>query len=120
MTDTNVTELHPSPRKGEGPSPGALRQRRYRARRKRVTRNAGRNATGTRETCHTRCDTCHTGRHRPGRLRSSGRARRRRRLVLCTRHDRAVPRRAIERHCDGGRHGRVQARYGPGLPIAGG
>jgi hypothetical protein len=39
MTDTNVTELHPSPRKGEGPSPGALRQRRYRARRKRVTRN---------------------------------------------------------------------------------
>ena len=41
MTDTaNVTELRPSPAKGEGPSRNALRQRRYRKRRKSVTRNA--------------------------------------------------------------------------------
>src|SRR5499427_3173914 len=41
MSDAaNVTELHPSPAKGEGPSRNALRQRRYRKRRKSVTRNA--------------------------------------------------------------------------------
>jgi hypothetical protein len=37
--ETNDRHQRHSPRKGEGPSPGALRQRRYRARRKRVTRN---------------------------------------------------------------------------------
>jgi hypothetical protein len=42
MTDinTNVTALRPSPAKGEGPSRNALRQRRFRKRRKSVTRNA--------------------------------------------------------------------------------
>jgi hypothetical protein len=42
MTDdtTNVTELRPSPQKGEGPSRNALRQRAFRKRRKSVTRNA--------------------------------------------------------------------------------
>jgi len=38
--DTNVTALRLSPAKGEGPSRNALRQRRFRKRRKSVTRNA--------------------------------------------------------------------------------
>jgi len=38
--DTNVTALRPSPAKGEGPSRNALRQRRFRRRRKGVTRDA--------------------------------------------------------------------------------
>jgi len=41
MSDVpSIVPLHPSPAKGEGPSRNALRQRRYRKRRKSVTRNA--------------------------------------------------------------------------------
>jgi hypothetical protein len=40
MADTNITELRPSPAKGEGLSRNALRQRRFRKKRKSVTRNA--------------------------------------------------------------------------------
>src|SRR5690242_8256723 len=42
MSEANVTELRPSPAKGEAPSSNALRQRRHRAKKRKasVTRNA--------------------------------------------------------------------------------
>jgi hypothetical protein len=47
MTDTNVTELRPSPAKGDVPSRAAIKQRRYRKRKKAVTAGVTPRVTAT-------------------------------------------------------------------------